>query len=96
MVKVTSVAQAMELPEIESAIWDIKRAVLTSPEEAIAFRQRTAVKCGLGDTVIERKLRPFCPHPTGGDQILLFVDADGRRMQIVYTPEGPAKTEVIW
>lgn len=46
-----------------------------------------------GETVIHRKPRKFVPQPTSGDQILFFVDSDGRSMQVCYTENGPAKCE---
>ena len=74
-VLVTTVEQAQALPEISGPFWDSK--IVTNPVT--------------GESRVERKARPFCPTPTDGDQILLFTDADGRQMQVVYTPDGPAK-----
>ena len=75
--KVTTVEQARALPEVRSGMWDFTRT--TDPVTGITTEQRVP--------------RPFSPQPTDGDQILLFIDVDGRRMQVVYTVEGPAKTE---
>lgn len=74
--KITTVAEARSLPEVAHPFMDRKRT--TDPLTGI--------------TTEESIVRPFCPQPTDGDQILLFNDADGRSMQVVYTPDGPAKT----
>lgn len=83
-VKVTTVAQARALPEVRSAFADERHRMLTEDEQGVGKK---------GDTIIELVPRQFSPHPIDGDQILLFTDADGRSMQVCYTPEGPAKTE---
>lgn len=75
--KVTTVAQARALPEVEHPYLD--SVTITNHETGI--------------TATYRKPRPFYPHPTDGDQILFFGDIDGRCMQVVYTENGPAKTE---
>ncbi len=82
-IKVTTVEQARSLPEVRSATWDFKRRILDVARPGIGKR---------GDMVEERIARPLSPQPIDGDQILLFIDADGRSMQVVYTPDGPAKT----
>jgi hypothetical protein len=85
VIKITTVEQARALPEVRGAFWDERRRILDQDELGVGRR---------GDTVIERVVRPFVPTPTDGDQILWFFDADGRRMQVVYTQDGPAKCEL--
>lgn len=81
-VKVTTLEQARALPEVESVFFDLRRTLLERDEPGVGKR---------GDTIIERVPRQICAHPVDGDQILLFVDSDGRPMQVTYTAEGPAK-----
>jgi putative hemolysin len=76
MKKITTVAEARSLPEVDHPFMDSKRTI--DPQTGV--------------TTVERTARPFCPMPTDGDQILFFTDADGRSMQVCYTPDGPAKT----
>jgi hypothetical protein len=76
-VKITTVEQARALPEVDGSFYDLVKRL--DPETHTL--------------VVERVVRPFVPQPTDGDQILLFIDTDGRRMQVVYTKDGPAKTE---
>jgi hypothetical protein len=85
-IAVTTVAQARALPEVAHADFDERRRILDADE---AGGRK-------GDTLVERVVRPYCPTPTDGKQILLFIDSDGRSMRIVYTPTGPAKTPVLW
>ena len=82
-VKVTTVEQARALPEVSHPFLDERTRILHEDDPGVGRR---------GDMVREYVTRPYCPQPMDGDQILLFVDSDGRRMQIVYTPDGPAKT----
>lgn len=83
--KVTTIEDAQALPEVGNAIFDYSKRILERDEPGVGRR---------GDTINTPVARPFCPMPTDGDQILLFTDKDGRPMQVVYTPEGPAKT--LW
>ena len=81
--RVTTLKQARALPEVRGAFFDERRRILEQDEPGLGRR---------GDTIIEREVRPFVPMPT--DQILWFLDDDGRRMQVVYTQDGPAKCEL--
>lgn len=63
------------------------------PEVDHPFLDRKQWTDDKGITHVEETVRPLCPRPLNGDQIMFFRDADGRAMQIVYTPDGPAKTE---
>lgn len=81
--KVTTIEQAWALPEAV----ETRRRILQEAEPGVGKQ---------GDTIIERIPLPFCPTPTDGDQILFFIDSDGRSMQVVYTPDGPAKRYFPW
>ena len=69
MKKVTTVAEARALPEVDGKWWDERRI--------------TDSKTGI--TTVERVPRTLSPHPIDGDQILLFIDSDGRPMEVTYT-----------
>lgn len=75
MKKVTTVYQARLLPEIDDPY----------------FERSSRIDPVTHHTIIEQVARPFSAAPIDGDSILLFIDSDGRRMQVVYTNEGPAK-----
>lgn len=74
--KVTTIEQARALPEVDHPYLDY-----------IYSTDQTT-----GITTTSRKVRPFVPRPIDGDEILLFMDSDGRSMQVCHTAEGPAKT----
>lgn len=76
-IKITTVELARALPEMADPFFEEHRE--TDPVTGI--------------TTISRSVRPFVPTPTDGDQILLFIDSDGRSMKVEYTLEGPVKTE---
>jgi hypothetical protein len=46
-----------------------------------------------GTILNERAIRPLCGRGISGDDIIMFVDADGRAMKVVQTEDGPAKCE---
>ena len=75
--KVDTVEKARALPEVDNEFYDVKRTI----------DQKTGV------TTVERTVRPFCPRGIDGDEIILFIDSDGRAMKVIGTPNGPAKTE---
>lgn len=47
-----------------------------------------------GTTVQHVEVRQFVPRPTNSEEILWFVDTDGRMMRVAYTDSGPAKCEM--
>ena len=73
----------------------MKPIKVTTVEQARALPEledtRKTIDPDTGITTIERIAVPFAPMPLDGDQILFFIDTDGRPMRIVYTPDGPTK-----
>ena len=74
-IKVTTVEQARALREVSHPYMDYRDEV--DPKTGITTRHRVAV--------------PFSPHPIDGDEILIFIDSDGRSMQVAYRADGPVK-----
>lgn len=74
-IKVTTVEQARALREVSHPYLDHRDEV--DPKTGITTRYMVSV--------------PFSPAPIDGDQILLFIDSDGRSMQVAYRADGPVK-----
>ena len=47
-----------------------------------------------GTTVRESTPRPFIRRAINGDDIIVFIDVDGRTMKVCQTSDGPAKAEL--
>lgn len=62
------------------------------PEVSNALYEEERITDSRGHTEIRVKFRKLTARPIEGDDIILFVDADGRAMQVVDTENGPAKT----